>query len=203
MIRTFLLMVMLTVAVGAVPAHAASANSADTAFVRDLGNEAIELLSRKDVGLATREKKFEGILMTRFDVPVLARFALGRHWRQASAEQKKDYIELFGRYVARSYAVKLGGYSGEKFRVVSEKPLTNKVDVLVNTLIERSSGPEINVTWRVRHRKETRRIVDVMVEGISMAVTQRDEFSSVVRQNGLQGLLDTLRARMSKMTAGK
>ncbi|MDA0652579.1 MAG: ABC transporter substrate-binding protein, partial [Proteobacteria bacterium] len=76
-----------------------------------------------------------------------------------------------------------------------------KIDILVNTRVERPSGPPINITWRVRSRDQSRQIVDIMVEGISLALTQRQQFASVVSQHGLQGLLETLRARTTKASA--
>ena len=132
---------------------------------------------------------------------MVGRFALGRYWRQASREQKNDYIKLFGQFVVQTYASKLGGYSGEALKILSETPLKNKIDVLVNTRIERPSGPPIKVAWRVRSRDKVRRIIDVMVEGVSMVITQREQFAAVVRQHGLHGLLETLRARTTKTGA--
>ncbi len=85
--------------------------------------------------------------------------------------------------------------------VVSERPLNNKKDVYVKTRIERPSGPPIKATWRVRNTDGRLRVIDIMIEGISMAVTQRDEFAAVMRRNGIDGLLEVLRARAAKSTA--
>ena len=191
----------IAMAFGACPLQSAAASGDASAFVLDLGNKATRVLSTKNLNLTEREAKFQSILNTNFNVPALGRFALGRYWRQASSEQKHDYLELFGKFLVQNYASKLGGYSGENLKVLSETPLKNKVDVLVNTRIERPSGAPINITWRVRSRDQSRQIVDVMVEGISLAITQRQQFASVVSQHGLQGLLETLRARTTKAGA--
>ena len=163
----------IAIALGAGPMQAASASGDASAFVHDLGKEATRVLSTKEMNLAEREAKFQSILYTNFNVSAIGRFALGRYWRQASSEQKSDYLKLFGKFIVQHYASKLGGYSGENLKVLSETPLNNKIDVLVNTRIERPSGPPINITWRVRSRDKARRIIDVMVEGVSMALTQR------------------------------
>ncbi|MDA1323768.1 MAG: ABC transporter substrate-binding protein [Proteobacteria bacterium] len=188
-------------AFGACPIQAASASGDASAFVLDLGKKATRVLSTKRMNLAEREAKFQSILFTNFNVPAIGRFALGQYWRQASSEQKNDYLELFGKFIVQNYASKLGGYSGENLKVISETPLKNKIDILVNTRVERPSGPPINITWRVRSRDQSRQIVDIMVEGISLALTQRQQFASVVSQHGLQGLLETLRARTTKASA--
>ncbi len=197
----FAWVLLAAIALGAGPAYSATAPSDASAFVRDLSKDAIRVLASKDKSLAEREAKFQAILYDKFDVRAIGRFALGRYWRQASSEQKSDYLRLFGQYIAQNYASKLGGYSGEVFKIDSETPLGNKIDVLVNTRIERPSGPPIRIIWRVRFRNNVHRIVDVMVEGISMAITQREQFAAVVRRYGLQGLLETLRARTTKVSA--
>lgn len=183
------------------PAFSASPSSRATAFVRDLSTEAVQVLSSEGAGLAEREAKFQTLLSTRFDVRVIGRFALGRYWRRASTAQRKEYLELFGDYIVKTYSTKLGGYSGHQFTIVSERALDNKTDTLVNSRIERPSGPPVNVTWRVRFHNNNQRIIDVMVEGISMALSQRQQFASVVSKYGLQGLLETLRARTTKLSA--
>ncbi|MBT5049148.1 MAG: ABC transporter substrate-binding protein [Rhodospirillaceae bacterium] len=203
MFRNLFVVILVAAAFGTGAALADTKTTDASTFVHDLGDRAIKILTQKDTGPAVREQKFEKILSTYFDLPVIARFALGRHWREASAEQREDYVALFRHYIAKSYAIKLGGYSGEKFKIVSERVLSNKSDVLVNTRIVRLSGPPINVAWRVRNRKERKVIIDVMVEGVSMAVAQRSEFSSVVRRDGLQGLLNSLRAHTTRASAAK
>ena len=84
--------------------------------------------------------------------------------------------------------------------VVSEQAAGGK-DIVVHTRIDRPSGPPIEAHWRVRGKGSTQRIIDVMVEGISMAVTQRAEFKSVVRRHGLDGLIQILDATSSKLSA--
>jgi len=170
-------------------------------FIRKLGDEAIAVLGKDDQTLAEREATFRKILKDGFDMPLIARFAMGRYWRIASKEQRHDYLILFTDYVVKSYAVKLGGYKNEALVIVSEQPLQNKKDVLVSTRIKRPTGAPINTVWRVRHGKRGLRIIDVMVEGISMLVTHRDEFGAVIQRHGVTGLIETLRARIGKLPA--
>jgi ABC-type transporter MlaC component len=170
-------------------------------FVRDLGQQANAVLRSKDKSLAEREAALDKLLKDRFDLNLIGRFSLGRYWRQASEDQRRDYLQRFSAYVVRSYASKLGGYAGERLVIVSEQPLKNKKDVYVNTRINRPSGPPIKTSWRVRMVNSRTRIIDVVVEGISLAVTYRDQFSAVIRKNGMEGLLEVLRARTDKAPA--
>ena len=173
----------------------------ESEFIRKLGEQAISVLRAEDKSLAQREAAFREILKQGFDMPLIARFALGRYWRIASKEQRRDYLNLFTEYIVQSYASKLGGYKSDALVIVSTRPLENKMDVLVNTRIERPSGGPIKTVWRVRNTQNRLRIIDVMVEGISMLVTHRQEFAAVIRRHGLAGLLETLRARTGTLPA--
>jgi len=210
-LRRFFVVALLGVILAAT-SHAAFAKKGDaSAFIRDLGVQAVSVLQSTgknratDKDLEARESAFRKLLSDKFDLKLIGRFSLGRYWRTASAAQRRDYLGLFSEYVLQTYASKLGGYAGEKLVVVLETPLSNKKDFYVKSEIRRPSGPAIKATWRVRTGKDAgkdgggMRIIDIMVEGISMAVTQRDQFSAVVRRDGFNGLLAVLRARTDKM----
>lgn len=199
--RPLLVAVMFAWILGAAASARAASDGGGSAFIRDFGAKAISVLQSKELSLTKREEKFRTLLRNGFDIRLIGRFALGRYWRQASSEMKRDYLRLFGEYVVKTYSARLGGYKGESLTVVSETPLGNRKDVLVNTRISRPSGPPIKAAWRVRSGKKGLRIIDVMIEGISMVVTQRDEFAAVVRRHGLDGLIETLRARTSMVDA--
>ena len=116
-------------------------------------------------------------------------------------EQRADYLDLFGEFIVKTYAKRLGGYSGEAFVVLKSTVTGKKRDVIVKTRIDRPSGPSLKATWRVRKFGDQDKIIDVSVEGVSMAITQRQEFASVTRRSGLEGLLQILRARTEHLPA--
>ena len=169
-------------------------------FIHDLGHEALTILSSKDGTLDQREELFRNLLGDSFDLPFIARFTLGRHWRRASPTQKSIFQEVFGKYVLRTYSIRFGGYAGETMDIISAQT-AGKKDILVHTRINRPKGSKIDAHWRVRSAGSQFRIIDVMVEGISMAVTQRDEFAAVIQSRGVASLIKMLRARTEKMTA--
>ena len=103
-------------------------------------------------------------------------------------------------FVLKTYSYRLGGYKGENFIVVSAQAQGDQ-DALVRSRIDRPGGAPVQADWRVRVLDGRYKIVDVLVEGISMAVTQRSEFASVVQNNGTAGLLEALRARVARYPA--
>ena len=177
------------------PDHQAAAN-----FINQLASNALAALRQPNLSMAQREDIVRKLLRQGFDVEFIGRFVLGRHWRKVGPEQRSDYQRVFGEFLVKSYASRLGGYAGETFGVSSVQA-AGKKDSLVHTVINRPSGPPLKAAWRVREINGQPRIIDVMVEGVSMVVTQRSEFTSVIQRNGFNGLLEALRARSSRASA--
>lgn len=170
-------------------------------LIQQLGGQAIQVLQTTGGSLEQRERQFRAILSASFDMPGIARFVLGRHWQQANDEQRQDYVQLFTEYVLQTYSARLGGYSGETLAVTGERPAGQR-DTVVTTRINRPSGAPVDASWRVRQGDDSRfRIIDVEVAGVSMTLTQRDEFSAVVQRYGIDGLNEVLRARTTKAPA--
>ncbi len=168
-----------------------------SAFIADLASRAIIILQANGDRIERREEKFRGLLSTGFDMPFIGRFVLGKHWRKATPQQQADYQALFTEFLLKSYSRRMGGYAGETFTVAGARPAGEK-DIMVKTLIVQPGGPPIKADWRVRPQNGQYKIIDIMVEGVSMAVTQRSEFNAVIQQRGIQGLLEALRARTEK-----
>ena len=175
---------------------------ASSQFIKALGDEAIATLRAPGLPLEQREAKFRSLLARGFDMEFIGRFVLGTYWRQATPEQQQEYLQAFNDYVLDVYSARLGGYAGETLNVIGERAAGER-DVMVNTRIERPSGPPLEAQWRVRQQSAGLRIIDVMVAGVSMVATQRDEFASVVQRQKVSGLIDVLRARTNKMSAAR
>ena len=180
--------------------RASAATGTASEFVTQLGDRAVGVLRATDTDLDAREDRFRGLLRQGFDLPFIGRFALGPYWRRATTEQRSDYLEVFGEYVLQTYSSRLGGYTGETMSIVAERRAGEK-DSLVQTEIVRPSGPAISAEWRVRVIDGQYRIIDITIEGVSMAVTKRSEFSAVIQSKGIEGLIAALRARANKMPA--
>lgn len=165
-------------------------------FVRSFGDQAIAMLSDPALGPEEREREFRRLLTDGFHLELIGRFVLGRHWRRASDEERAEFQRLFEDYVVASYAQQLANYAGEQL-VIQRGQVKGERGALVSSQITRPQGDPIQVEWRLRRAGEGWRIIDVVVEGISMAVTHRSEFSSVIGSHGgrIDGLLEVLRGK--------
>lgn len=152
-------------------------------FIDKMASDAIAFLGNADLSVEQKQKKFRTLLTRSFDMNTIGRFALGRYWRTASAEQRKEYQKLFRDMIVEVYSRRFGEYDGQKLEVRGSRK-DNEKDVTVQSFIVPETGSEIQVDWRVRYKNGQYKVIDVMVEGVSMALTQRSDFSSVIQRGG-------------------
>ncbi|MEH6404517.1 MAG: ABC transporter substrate-binding protein [Sneathiella sp.] len=197
----FLLAGIPTISVGTASVAEATSEKKAVGLVEKLGQEAVTLLSRPDLDDHAKRIGFKSLVDRDFDMKLIGRFVLGKHWRKATKEQQTEYLVLFNDYIITTYQRRIGQYAGENLNIVKATKL-NKKETLVKTLIMRPKGPSIKLDWRVRLSKSgEQRIVDMIIENISMALTHRDEFSAVVSKNNgdVEGLLAKLRDHLAKV----
>src|SRR6266481_6834074 len=177
------------------PAIQAAAAAEAAALITNLGNRALEVLG-KNATPAQRVARFHELFREDFDVPGIARFVLGRYWKEATPEQQAEFVRLFEDYIALVYSGQLAAYNGETLKVTGSRP--EAAGAIVSSEIIRPTGsPPVKVEWHLTDRNGTYKINDVAVDGISMAVTQRSEFASVIQRNGgqVEGLINMLRQK--------
>jgi phospholipid transport system substrate-binding protein len=177
------------------PAPARAADDA-ASFIADLGNQALQILSSQRP-LAEREKEFRVLFDKAFDVNTIARFVLGPYWRRATEAQRQEFIRLFTTYIVHVYTVRLSEYSNEQFKVTGSRPESEN-SIIVNSLATSpGSDAPTHLDWRVIKTANGFKITDVIVEGVSMAITEREEFASVIQRGGgnIEALLKMLREK--------
>jgi phospholipid transport system substrate-binding protein len=165
-------------------------------FVTKVADQGINFLSDDSITLEQRKKEFKKLLSKNFSMKTIARFSLGRYWRTATPAQQKEYLDLFEEMILNVYARRFSEYSGEKL-TVSNARAEGKRDILVHSSVSAQKGPDIKVDWRIRNKNGKNKVIDIIVEGVSMSLTQRSDFSSVIQRGGgdIEVLLEHLRAQ--------
>lgn len=165
-------------------------------FISEVTRAGISFLEDKSLSEKEKKEKFRTFLKQNFDLVTIGRFALGKYWRSSSTDQKKEYLNLFEDMVVNVYSKRFGEYDNQNITVTKAKP-QGKKDFVVNSKIIQNAGPEIDLDWRVRKKKSGEiKIIDISVEGISMSLTQRSDFSSVIQRGG--GKIDVLLNHLKK-----
>jgi len=158
-------------------------------FIAGLADRAIAGLTDKNASRPDREQRFRSLLTDGFDVPHIARFVLGRYWRTANEDERAEYLRLFEDFIVHSYSQRFGEYAGENLKIAGTRNMPDG-EAMVLTDLLRPSGPPVKVEWRMRRADTAFKITDVVVEGVSMSITQRDDFSATIQRGG--GKVDAL-----------
>ena len=188
------LVVGLFLSLGVVGIERAHAITPPESFIEKLGKETVAVLSKTGSNDQERIRDVSKLLDQAADLPLISRLVLGRSWRTATAEQRQQYVKLFRDYALNSLARRFNGYTGgERFKITGSKKLDD-TDSLVTTDIALPNRPRpANVDWRVRREDGQFKIIDVVAEGVSMVITNRAQFDSIVSREGMDGLLKQMR----------
>ena len=193
--RSIAIALSLLLAPAALPTAYGAAGDPASAFIVALGTRALDVLGA-EVPPGVRQARFRELYRQNFDTPRIARFVLGRYWNLASEAQRQDFMRLFEDYVVIAYSARLSGLSGERFLVEGSR-VDGGAIVVSSEVVRPNTEHPLKVDWRLVDEYGRLKIADVIVEGISMAVTQRSEFAAVIQRNGGQvnGLLTVMREK--------
>ena len=165
-------------------------------FVEKLGKEVIETVSDEKLSDSQRRSNFRYLYLNAFDNFYISRFVLGRYWKRIDKSVKEEFVKTFNDYIVSTYAPKFKGWEGE-FKAVDaliEKNFYNvKMDVI------NKDGPVLKLIWKIYLDKNKNfKILDVNIDGVSMLVTQRAEFMSVIKNNpdGVVGLIKAMKKKI-------
>jgi phospholipid transport system substrate-binding protein len=199
----FLIFTPLSTSIFSYGAHAQNSSDDAKVFIDLVTKEAITTLTGKDLKKEERARLFRILMNKYFSIKGIAKFVVGRHLRNASNIEKIQYLKLFEDLMVATYSERFAKYSGEMLLVKSAE-MRGKKDFIVRTSMVKagSRAKPIKVDWRVRNKGESFTIVDVMVEGISMIMTQRSEFSSFLKSNNgeFNKLLFEIKKRVEEST---
>jgi len=195
--RLALVFGLALLAAGAPVAPALAAGEA-TAVVSDFGDHMLQMLNDPQVSPAERQKRFGALLDKDFDFATIGRFVLGRYWNTATDQEKREFAPVFRDYVVQSYSVRFGEFGGASFKVTGERPESQLSTMVSTTVMQKNNQTPAKVDWRVTNVSGPK-ITEVIVDGISMSLTHRQEFASLIERSGggVGGLIAQLKAKIN------
>lgn len=191
----------------AIPVLVAAKDTPAGQFIQGVGNQAISIIADKELTPEERTAKYEQILRSAFDMQTIGHFVLGNHWASATPEQQAEYSRLFEGLMIKIYGDRLSFYSGERFEVKNVQPDPNTQDLIVSSEVAQPKGAQsTKIDWRVRQSEHNKlAVIDVSVEGVSQSVTQKQEYASILKNNGgnVDALLGMMRKRLDQASIKK
>jgi phospholipid transport system substrate-binding protein len=200
--RSLLIPLVAIAAIWLQPAASAALDTMQAAnFLTDLQEQAASRLGDASVSEKDKEEHFRKLFNENFDVPAIGRFVIGRYWRGASEADQEAFLKVFEDAMVQRFLPLLAENSSERFQVGTVTPdSANENTALIDSRIDRPEGEPVRVSWRVRLTDGEFKILDIVAEGVSMAITLRSEYGSVLRQNGgkLPPLTEALREKVER-----
>ena len=166
-------------------------------FVENLGKQVIEKVSNVNLSESERILNFRNLYLDSFDNYYISRFVLGQYWKRLDSNMRKQFVESFNDYIVTTYAPKFKGWEGT-FKATHSLLENNYYNVKMNVL--NKDGPTLKFMWKIYLDKNKNfKILDVNIDGVSMLVTQRAEFMSVIKNNpkGVIGLIEAMKKKTS------
>ena len=161
-----------------------SYNSDPKIFIDELVTDAIKILGDKNISKADKSKKIENIALENVDISALGMYTLGSIRKTLDQNNLERYKDLFEKYFIKSLTSRLTDYSDQKFEVLNADQKSETYTIVSSKIIESSSQPEIKINWRVYTKDPTKPLIrDLIVEGLSLAKTQKEEFASILNSN--------------------
>jgi len=164
-------------------------------FVQDVVDEASSILS-KTSNKEEKIKKLKNLAKKTADIRGIGYYSLGSHRKSLSDIKKKEYLEVFESYFLKSFASRLAEYTDPKITVDSQKKLNDKYTMVSSILLATNDKPEVKINWRIITKNPDKPlIIDVVIEGVSLAKVQKEEFNSIIQSNdgSIEALLKNLK----------
>lgn len=161
---------------------AALTTAAAEKFVTDLVADLVKIVSTASPG-DPRAEAFLALFRRTAALDDIGRFTLGVHWRSMSDPQRKAFLQTFERYASRVYTNRLGDYDGQSVVVTGSQDVGRR-GVLVKSVLKQPDQQDIAVDWLVNDRNGAPQVVDIVAEGVSLAIAQREEFAAMIEKSG-------------------
>lgn len=167
-------------------------------FIKNVTSQGIEELINSDVSDKVRQERFTKLFNQDLDLDFIGKFVLGRYWRSATPKQREDFIDVYRKLNIQTWSERFNEFKGKHFEFVGTEKSKSPDQLFVNTQVPMAEGAPASVKWRVKENNGTLRIVDIIIENVSLAQTARSEYTSYIQKSpeGINGLIKDLRAKL-------
>ncbi len=167
-------------------------------MIQNVTKEGIEKIINSNDSSEEKNKVFRALFTENLDLDFIGKYVLGRYWRTATPAQKKEFIELYKEFNVRTWSERFDEFKGKEFVFEGTSAANNPNQVFVDTNVPMPEGKPASVKWRVSDINGKLKIIDIIIENVSLAQTARNEYTSFIAKSpkGIDGLLENLREKM-------
>ncbi|MBS4774010.1 MAG: ABC transporter substrate-binding protein [Proteobacteria bacterium] len=167
-------------------------------FVKNVTAEGIEDIINANVSQAEKDARFAKLFNQALDLDFIGQFVLGRNWKVATPEQRKEFIKVYRQLNVSTWSKRFDEFKGKNFVFKGTSPSNSKGQVFVNSIVPMDQGEPAKVVWRVREKNGSYKIVDIIIENVSLAITARNEYTAFIKNNpgGIDALIANLKSKI-------
>lgn len=167
-------------------------------FVKNVTAEGIEDIINAKVPQAEKDARFAKLFNQALDLDFIGQFVLGRNWKIATPEQRKEFIKVYRQLNVSTWSKRFDEFKGKNFVFKGTSPSNSKGQVFVNSIVPMDQGEPAKVVWRVREKNGSYKIVDIIIENVSLAITARNEYTAFIKNNpgGIDALIANLKSKI-------
>lgn len=169
-------------------------------FVEKVTSDGIEQIINANVSQAEKDKRFEKLFNSALDLDFIGKFVLGRNWRTATPAQRKAFIQVYRELNVKTWSKRFDEFKGKAFTFTGTTPSSSAGQVYVDSTVNMGEGEPAKVKWRVRQEGKSFKIVDIVIENVSLAITARNEYSGFIKNNpgGIDALIKDLQNKVKQ-----
>ncbi len=174
-------------------------------FIKDTTAKGIEQIINANIPQAEKDKRFYDLLNGALDLDFIGQFVLGRNWRTATPEQRKEFIAVYRDLNIATWSKRFNEFKGKDFVFKGTTPSSSKGQIFVDSVVPMDQGEPAKVVWRVREKNGNYKIVDIIIEGVSLAQSARSEYTAFIKNNpgGVDALIADLQAKLKAQKSTK
>ena len=167
-------------------------------FVKEVTAEGIKDIINANIPQKQKDERFAKLFNRALDLDFIGQFVLGRNWRTASAEQRKEFISVYRQLNVSTWSKRFDEFKGKEFIFKGTSPSNSKGQIFVNSIVPMDQGEPAKVVWRVREKNGEYKVVDIVIENVSLAITARNEYTAFIKNNpgGVDALIANLKSKI-------
>jgi len=173
------------------------AGEAET-FIKKITQQGIEELINSNVSAAEKQQRFTKLFNEDLDLDFIGKFVLGRYWKTATPQQRTDFISVYRKLNIQTWSERFNEFKGKHFEFTGTENSKSADQIFVNTQVPMQEGAPASVKWRVKKTGSQLKVVDIIIENVSLAQTARSEYTSYIQKSpeGIAGLIKNLQSRL-------
>lgn len=176
----------------AASAETAAPSTPAAKYIDNLGHQALSTISDKNISKEKKQATLQTLFKANLDFDWVAKFVMGRSWRDATDDQKKRYLAAYTEFLTKNYTSRFEEYTSGSYKITGAKEL-ERGDSMVSMEIESGDGEApILIDYKIHKVGNGFKVYDIIVEGVSLITSQRSEFSAVINKSGIDGLISQL-----------